>query len=63
MNNTIDLLTELSKVILPDVESATEQQIIDCLKHSQHYSEFAEQVERNILIENICKQLKIEVRR
>jgi parvulin-like peptidyl-prolyl isomerase len=61
MNNTVDLLTELSAVTLPEFESATDQQIIDRLKHSQRYGEFAEEVERNILIESICKQLKIEV--
>jgi parvulin-like peptidyl-prolyl isomerase len=61
MNNTADLLTELSDVILPEVKSATDQQIIDRLKHSLRYSEFADEVERNILIESICKQLKIEV--
>jgi PPIC-type PPIASE domain len=61
MNNTVDLFTEMSPVILPDVEFATDQQIIDGLKYSLRYSEFAEEVERNILIESICKQLNIQV--
>lgn len=61
MNNTVDLLTELSAVILPQVELATDQEVIDRLKHSRRYSEFAEEVERNILIESICEQLNIKV--
>lgn len=61
MNNTVGLSTELSAVMLPEIELATDQQLVDYLKYSQRYGEFAVEVERNILIENICKQLDIKV--
>lgn len=61
MNNTVGLSPELSAVMLPEIELATDQQLVDYLKYSQRYGEFAVEVERNILIENICKQLDIKV--
>jgi parvulin-like peptidyl-prolyl isomerase len=57
MNNTLDLTT----VILPKIEPANDQQVLDCLKSSQQYTAFAAEAERNLLIENIAKQLNITV--
>jgi parvulin-like peptidyl-prolyl isomerase len=57
MNDTLDLTT----VVLPKIEPANDQQVLDCLKSSQQYTAFAAEAERNLLIENIAKQLNITV--
>lgn len=58
---TINNVLDLSDVTLPEIEKATERQIIDYLKYSRQYIRFAAEVESNTLLENIGKQLNINV--
>jgi parvulin-like peptidyl-prolyl isomerase len=58
---TINNIIDLSNVTLPEIEKATERQIIDYLKYSRQYIRFAAEVESNTLLEKIGKQLNINV--
>lgn len=61
MNSAVNLPMDLSAITIPEINPATDQQILDNLKYSRRYSEIAIESERNILIENICEQLNIKV--
>lgn len=58
---TINNIIDLSNVTLPEMETATDRQIIDYLKYSRQYIRFAAEVESNTLVEKIGKQLNINV--
>jgi parvulin-like peptidyl-prolyl isomerase len=56
-NNTIDPST----LIVSERKPVTDLQIVDYLKYSRQYIRFADEVETNNLLENISKQLNINV--
>lgn len=58
---TLDNVLDLSDLKSIEIEPATELQIIDYLKSSRQYIKLATEVESNNVLQNIGKQLNIQV--